>query len=303
MKEFIKRHPWQLEIVPFLMLIVAFVVPAIYWQELRAQVRPWHGYSADQTLLLRYILRGITAIGLFACSLDSNDTWVRYEHSKRFNWWAMWAPPGLAFIGGWYMANQSFGVFWIALGIVSLVSQVLIERARRLSPREVVEKPRQAIEVRPGEAFYYREQRNTIPFALRGAAAMWIAAPLMWTTSDDGIALICMFSICSLFVILASRIVFSVSRERVTVRAALRHVSIPISRIRDVVIYDYDPLSGQRKGRVTTYDRMSIYAPTPGPCLRIETVDGKAYLLGVKDPEAFGNLIRSTMESAHPPQS
>ena len=305
MKEFIRRHPWQLEIVPFVVLTVAFVVPALYWQELRAQVQPWHGHSADQTWIVWYVLRGITAVGLFACSIDSNNIWVRYERSKRFNWWAMWPPPGLAFIG-WYMADQSFGVFWLALGVVSLLTQVLIERARQFTPKGGMAEPSQAVVVRPGEAFYYREELNKIPLALRGVIGMWVAAPLIWTTttsSDDGIAVICMFAICSLFVVFVSRIVFAVSRERVTARAGFRRVSIPISRVRELSVYDYDPLSGQRKGMVTTYDRMSIYAPRPGPCLRIETADGKAYLLGVREPEAFGNLIRAAMENAYPSQS
>jgi hypothetical protein len=303
LREFIKRHPWQLEIVPFVVLILAFVVPAIYWHEIRAQVRPWNGYSADQTWMLRYVLRGITAVGwLIIASVDSNDIWVRFEHTKRFNWWALWSSPTLALMG-WYMSDQSFGALWLALALLSFLPQILIEKSRRFIPQETVEESKPVPLIQPGEPFYYKEEKCRRPFLLRSVLGMLVIAPALWTVVEDGSGVVWMLGVSSLVTILTMRIFVSVSRERVTARAGWRRVSIPISHIRDVAIYDYDPLSGKRKGWVTTYDRMSIYAPGPGPCLRIETTDGKAYLLGVKDPEAFGNLIRAAMEGVRPSQS
>lgn len=302
MREFIKRHPWQLEIVPFAVLIIAFVVPAIYWQELRAHTRPWHGYSADQTWLLRYVLRGIAAVGMFAAGMRSNDYW---ERTKKFNWNGLWNAPYLAFIG-WFMANETFGVFWLALGIVSLLPQALLERSRRVTPKEptkeLVKEPSQVLAVQPGEPFYYREQRSIRPDVLQGIATLLFVVPALWTILEDFAFyawIICVGSL-SYVMILTLRIVFSVSRERVTARAGLRRVSIPISQIRDVVVYDYDPQFEPRTGMPTVYYGAPFCTPSPGPYLIIEKTDGEACMLGVKDPEAFGNLIRAAMKNAHP---
>jgi hypothetical protein len=296
LRDFVRRHPWQLEIVPFAIVVIAFALPLAYRQDMLARMHSWNGYSVEQTWLLRYAFRGMWVLVAWIGNLQSNDIWIRLEREKRFNWWTM---SGTAFmsLAGWFMSGWFFGPAWVAIIVLSLALEGLIERSRRFRPREIRGGRIPSVTVKPGEPFYYREERSLVmtPWYVRVPISLCLV-PGLWTIAGDAGFPFPLAVGMLIGGLVATRVIFSVSGERVTASIGLmRRVSIPMLCVRGCEVYDYNPLVGRHHGWITTHDGMQLYGARIGPCLRIETTDGKAYLLGVKDPEAICDLIKAAV--------
>ena len=295
MRELIRRHPWRLEIVPFAIVAAAFCLPLLYRQDMLARTPPWHGYGVEQTWLLRYLFRGLLVVSTLLSNVQCNDTWVRAERGKRFNWWTLYGTAFVA-ITGWFMSGWFFGSVWVSVLALSVVAEAFIERSRAFRLHEVARERDPEISLRPGEPFFYSEERKPLAAMLSQAAVVLSMLPAVWTIRPDW-TLITMMAICSVSTLVTTRIAFSVSSERITARAGWRGASIPISDVRACTVYEYNPFVGRHWGMVTTYDGMLLYAAKLGPCLRIEAIDGKTYLLGVKHPETVCKLIQAAVSA------
>jgi hypothetical protein len=67
MKQFIKEHPWRLEIMSTLSTLFALVVPLFYYKQCASLMHPRHGLSARQTWWVEYLVGACLLIAVWYC--------------------------------------------------------------------------------------------------------------------------------------------------------------------------------------------------------------------------------------------
>ena len=304
MKEFLKQHPWRLEIAPCLLAIAVALVLLTHWRQMLAHTLPLPGLTVGGTWLLRYVVRTCVAFLLWIGNWEVNHQWVISEREKRYLFWPLITIVVMGAFG-WFASGWMFGLFWLAITVPAVGLQAIVE-ARR--PFVLLQRPMpidsEAAELRPGDRFYYREGTSLARrLLLLNAGALVILLGFAQDWRDMMIYFIIIFSSFVITLLMRGfRREFVITREKITGRFGSRRLLIPMADVRSCTIADPHPLTESFRGHRgwgytwgNTRDGMQLYGDATGPMLRIDTVEGKTYLLGMKRTETAFRLIRSAL--------
>lgn len=290
MRKWIACHLWKLEVVPFVDMLLVIIVPLIFGTRLAIHLESEQVFSPYETWNRWYLWLSLTSVGIFAIGFVRNHEWIQIERSKRFNYWA---PLFSVIIGafGWAGFQRQFGIFWVSVSVFSCVLQVVIELNRQLCVQNQI--PEEKPEVKIGVPFYYREfGRSSYPpslFAQHFIIIFLIILPGYWVTGNF-IQIPLLISVISILgiALISFRPVFTITNNCITFRAGLLRLGFPITQIKECTIFDYHfPLNDLESIQC----KMMLWAPVNGRNLRIDTIDGKSYLLGLQKPETACALI------------
>jgi hypothetical protein len=293
MKQFIKEHPWRLESVPFVIVLIALFLPLVHRHELMVNAGPlrqlWHGFTPAQSWWLHWALRVCMVIGIWLLGIQSNALWVRLELSKRVNYWA---PPCAAImaVAGWFCCWWHFCSLWTVAIVVAPILQILIDLTRRPTPKRDAAGSTVMASISRSEPFYYREDCGLTCRSLLGTIGnVGIMLGLVSVTGQwMPLAVIVPAAIIMNF----SRLTFTITHDRITARVGgIQRIDIPMKDIISHGVHEHRPLEGRHHGWGNKIDGMITVTPRTGPCVRIETRDGKAYLLGMNHPEEVCRAI------------
>jgi hypothetical protein len=306
MKQFIKQHPWRLEIVPLVVFATAVILPLVHRHELMASAGSlpllWPAQNAVQNWWLHHALRLCLLMSPWLVIAQANHEWAQMERRKKINYRV---PPYTAFIAlaGWFCSQWNFGSLWIALMVISPILQYMIEVTRPFVPRPDEEPLKQAsLEgIKPGEQFYYSENRGFgsslwLIFVFGCCAALGVASFSEW---NGGLRMTPTL-IVVMIIATSTRVAFVVTNDYISagdgtrlpiLRKLGRSARIRLEDIASCEVYDYQPLEKWYLRSWRTYDGMVPIGPKDGPCLRIVTREGKRYLLGMNRSEDVCRVV------------
>ncbi len=296
MREALKQHPWRLEILPFLMVVTTAIVPMMHWQEMSGHATPLPGLTPDVSWMLRYVGRVLFGFLLCIVGWQINRQWSWSEREKRFNFWAVLTVVGLG-VFGWFVCSKMFGLFWLELTLLTVGVQSAIE-ARR--PFYVLQRTAdsETVEIEPGEKFYYREgARFSIPLEL--LLALLTAAVFAVAFLGSWMGVIPAFIGAAYGSIVGWKEIV-ISREKIAARFGPFRLMIPITQVRSCAVADPHPLTESFRGHRgwgRTYDGMEIFGDSTAPMLKIDTTEGKTFLVGMKKPGTACALINSALSN------
>lgn len=306
MKQWIREHPWRLEIVPAVMALLALCEPLILRTQLIAeQQRPldhpwdthpdWRAWSVPTALMVWFWLE----------QLQNNQDWVQAERDrKRFNNSAVLTGFLLGTCGLWGASHLLpasdalwLPVAWIILFLAAWPVQTCLEQTRRFIRKETESNADSCIapaSVEPRDRFYYRETQTRWGSLLGrlGCAAYWPMSMcwyggIYWTYGLLAGAAVLGFALVTV------RATFVVSRERVSARVGYRRVSIPIESIESCELVDvppryYNNFFGHPYRSFRELNGIPLYALSSkvGPSLRIVTRARKTVHDEPTDPKA-----------------
>lgn len=92
MKEFIKTHPWRLEIVPFLMFAFTAIIPWFYRADFIALMCHSRHFVPSKVWIVQHLQNVFTIMMILAMGSIFNHAWARGERSKKFNYFAVVFP-------------------------------------------------------------------------------------------------------------------------------------------------------------------------------------------------------------------
>lgn len=324
MKQFIKEHPWRLEIVPGFLILFAIVWPLVFRQLIITtklhEGETWFHYEAFRIFaMLLYAF-----FNVLMC-----NRWVRKERDRKYFFTVapIW-PMFMCFIG-WQLSRpldareiplyhlspdqvrnlHIYSCAWLWLIPIVAVAQLIMEWSRHFVPKPPLETLPRATDVRSGDAFYYRESINDwlsvglIIIAIIVSAVLFgaiLAAFFEWKTAWPVIAAATVIiALTSLAAFGNRRITYIISAERVYASAPGAELSRAMSEIVACsVVWNETPefkTNGDSSwpGRVQRMRPFNKY----GAYLKIETSDDRSYVLGMKRPETACKLIQTAIEA------
>lgn len=175
MKEFIRKHPWRLEILPLICVIFALVVPLIYHEQTIAFVRSKHGLTPEQTWWGWYIFSVFGVLGCFISNLSICHLSAQFHIDRKKDWYYCFFTAFVGFMSSLFLLHSYIVGWMLIVWLVLLFSSWAIQKyllrtlpsvpeptvpivdLKSLLPSES-EQPEDA--VKPGEPFYYRETIN-----------------------------------------------------------------------------------------------------------------------------------------------
>lgn len=96
MRQFIREHPWQLEIVPAVAMAAAVGSVLFYYLRLAGDLVVLEANSGhDGTVGTLLVLFATLVMFYWVLGLRANHQWVTTEHRKRFNWMALVFQSGM----------------------------------------------------------------------------------------------------------------------------------------------------------------------------------------------------------------
>ncbi|MEN6372445.1 MAG: hypothetical protein ABFD64_10585 [Armatimonadota bacterium] len=333
MKQWIREHPWRLEIVPAISVAFAAVVPLIYRSQIALRVKPKHGLSPSVTWWGNYIVgiifMLICLLGHIYCThltakigVDSND--------KKF--------PLAAIISCAGLTVTLYLVFPLLLGWVFICGVVLILSAWLIQPRlvrnlpesplrdvpqpDLSDLPKPKLDSRmetpaPGEPFYYKNNvRIKIPrrFSLHANLA-WIiliaviVSAFLWDCKGVWDVIIVVILLAFLFIPRSAGPYFKVTPEKISVRT-LDEVKINIQMadiVRCEVVDAYiSPdehfmmsFDAERPENSTVIDQRLLNI---GRRLEIETNGGIIHKFRLNNPYETCKLINTAIAARQKPE-
>ncbi|MEN6372446.1 MAG: hypothetical protein ABFD64_10590 [Armatimonadota bacterium] len=319
MRQWIREHPWRLEIVPFAFLVSAVVGPLIN----PAQVP---GYASEPALgwfsnpaswLVNYIIRDLVVLSWWMLMMIINHNWIRLENGKTYNTSAPALTLAVAIIGspaifiltgspkGYPYYNFHWQGIWILVVIATGAVEALIERFRPAG-HVMSELPRTTAPIShivPGEPFYYRDAVRkwwqSLGIGLIGAVALsgffWLMGLSIVFPAIASVIMITFFAT-------SFQSVLVVTNERVTVKVGYRKLNLPVDKIRNCTLYQYtaEDACGKIGDPIiipaNTPVKQNYVAPlTSGNCVKVETEEGNTYIISARDPEAACKLINTAI--------
>ena len=291
MRQFIKEHPWRLEIVPFILTVLAIIVPLIYRSERLAWFDSWANHKIIGTWLFTFAINVWIALVYMKRIINYNHDWVSAERYKRFN-------PNTIVLTGFMAATiWVFGFVILAdllytwpLIPLAVIAESLLEYSRKYIPHEHAvdcEASGHMHNVQPGEKFYYRE------FNGLSLQKVLVLIPLImliyWLLFRESFAFV-LAIIIGLAAYATSIKTFVISNDTITVGFWKMRVRIKIDDVLSCNISQSGLASPQKR-------RQANLAGDPynRPVLRIEMKNGDEYLLGPKDPETACKLINTAL--------
>lgn len=333
MRQFIKEHPWRLEIVPGLIILFAIIWLLIFRSEMNATQAYLGKVRVFQQVFQVVLLLFWAAYGAYW-----SHKWVKGERQKKYFIAAPLTPMVMClnqwYFFGWHLNafeisyhhvtpavvyhSHLYGFVWLVLIPVTGIAQAIVEWTRPYRPQPQTESVPGASDVRPGDPFYYREVLINWPVALIAAVSCLLIGLNVVMLSIDSRGDRNVWPILTVTAIAASAtwlslkrlcIVFVISKERVLCRNSASRFnalwaegpefSIRMSDIEACSVFWIDSTEIRHpffRPDDANYMRPLLRAGIVGACLRLETSDGKAYLLGMKNPETACKLIQTAIE-------
>jgi len=298
MKEFWKQHPWRLEIVPGLLVIATALVPLMHWHQMAANTPALPGFTTDGAWLIRYVARVLFAFVLWIGGWQSNSLWVLSEREKRYDFWAIWTVVVMG-VFGWFASGRMFGSFWLVITLLAVGVQSVIEALR---PFALLQRPADAepMEFKPGDRFYYREGTplgRSLLLANVCILVLWLGFVRDWESLIIAFIVIFPSTVITLTPGMNRREIV-ISREKIAGRFGLYRLMIPMTHVLSCAVADPHPFTESFRGHRgwgRTWDGMEYYGDISSPMLRIDTTEGKTYLVGMKKPGTACALIQSVL--------
>ena len=311
MKQFIREHPWRLEIMPTLIIMFALISPLMCYRDAVAHTDAKYGLSPEHAWLLRYILFSMLMIMFWFVGPYYNHQWLQVEvDGKRFNkrvpvWGVVLATNGLMTL------PECNGATWVVLSWLLIIPstwfiQSWVERTRPFVPRQAASEEdtfNQITNLQRGERFYYREVKGSkwsiaiLPFSV---TYMMIAAWYLTGVRGIGIAVGVLIALLGVLRILSLGDmdgIVVISDKHIIIRKPLwRKIFIPMANIQDCVIRTielHNPLD-------QNLFKIILGKDNPPPVeyrqiISITTTTGDRYFLNVKNPEAIHKLINTAL--------
>lgn len=306
MRQFIKTHPWRLEIVPAIAFIIAVGANIFYHTQIIGHsqvlaVRAGMREQADYQLITGLAL----IVFLWVLEGTWNHKWVMMEARKRFNWWplinqsVMLIFAWVLIIVSWMLAILSNPAMlhtyrkgliseMLYLGgcflIFGLGFTALMESTRRFVPKELfVEPPPPTGIEAQGNSFRYVEK--TIDW---GLIASTVAMMLFIVTS----MLFKREHILLMISLLAFGVLLFHLKQRIIVTPESVYCSFGMSK-RQVAISEIEcarPVHCQLLERLGQ-KRVRAFGNTTGRCLELTMKNGKVHVFGMLRPAYACKLL------------
>jgi hypothetical protein len=330
MRQFIKEHPWRLEIVPGFIVVFAIVWPQIFRSEIIA-TQPWKAadWLHHQIFYITFML-GYAFLHCWMCHMHA-----RCERGKKYFFYAPLWTMFLCWFGSmwfdWHLWPSEihydhispsivhhsvvYTLVWLILIPVAGVAQAVIEWIRPFRAITIEESVPGASDIRPGDPFYYREVIIDWIGVIFGPLVcislgyiLWLQykTPSIWSL----IMTVVLASVVTWLFVKKLRVTYVISKERILCHYPLggldgwwhagRHFSIKIADVKGCSIFCLDSsklLHPYFQRSSPDYMRPLMTKSKFGTCLKVETNDGKAYLLGLKNPETACKLINTALEA------
>lgn len=302
MKEWIRRHPWRLEVVPIALFAYAIITPLLVpLDTLRTSVfyGPWHWHKLpkEEAWLTWYLLTTLMSLNLLIWQTSTNHAYLFGRESR--NWvlrsfahFLFWT----CFIMGGLMGPYLFG--YIIMVVIGATIQLHLLKNQPMAIKqdnepEEIAPVAQAVE--PGETFYYRElfvpgmweYSSIVLGATMLAIWLWHFAGILWIAVAVGPL---MFIIRLTFGLYST---FSVSNEQVVVKRGKRRTVIPIGKIKCCSIQQFDLRQGSEEIEVDSVHH--LLRGYSNRYLVLETLDGKTKLFRINKPVTACKLIQTAL--------
>lgn len=298
MREFVRVHPWRLEIVPALAFIVSIGAALFYAFRLR---ETWNCISMPDELrsLPATLLPWLVAILLsfWAIELHHNHRWVETERRKRYNWVTLLfqvvivvkATLGLALVSlVSYVVDHRPWIRqpwpWLAaILVLGIVFEAVMEKTRTFAPtRESPEPGLSGDTASAGEMPYVDMEIDWWPVA--SAVPIVIATALLAALTHMYYLLVLGLIGGGLMALFGYRRV-AISRDGVLLSCWLIRKRF---RIGDII--------GCRAVRPEAWERVGpkrarALFMTTGRCLELTTRDGKTHVFGMVRPSYACSLL------------
>ena len=300
------RHPWWLHLPTLLALAVCIAVPPL--------TRPWpprpRGYTWEDWAMPVALL-----IVLLAWEVAASELWIRAENGrKRFNRYLLW-PAGL---GGW-MAGIQIGIYWARLqGITPqstiyaaggaafcLAGTAILECLRRPLP-QVPAAPAPADignELRQGDRWtYFTVERSR--WISRTIFVLLSLAPLCLICTMDGrfrhlewtdLVIFLPWLLILLLDSLVGSLRIQVNPTQLVLRSGLGFplLRVRVAEISSIGVESVHPFADFRGWGIQSRHGMRAYLFGGSRGVRIETRQGKKYLIGCREPERLASVLRA----------
>ncbi|MEN6520372.1 MAG: hypothetical protein ABFD46_04375 [Armatimonadota bacterium] len=316
MRQWIREHPWRLEIVPFAMVAYAAAIPLLYRREMLPHIDARPGFSVEATWLLEFSLKVATLLIGWLIILLVNHLWVKSETEKRYNYrtpllillvnWSVW--PALRWIVdalGDQRAEWIYNVWFSSLPIALFLACLLEYTRKAVIVEDTSTKPVSYIEdIKPGEPFYYRETQYYQWVVIIGIICLVFISVFTRLTLDQWWPLF-FIALPILLWITYSQSIFTATNERITVRLGIHRVVVSVSDIKSCGIQKYHALAdfGGYGKEIRRYSKLEAYIMKSGYGLYLETNAGKKYLFGMKNPETACKLINTAIAARQQSES
>lgn len=301
MRQFIKEHPWRLEIVPFIVIVLAGLVPILYGIQIVKHMSALNNFARTETYLIRYIFRVFLLLSLWPILIQQNHEWVLAETKKRFDYVAV-AWTMLIALCGWYVSQWFLAPFWLVTIAAATILQIVIEAQRPYIPRTIQKQSDTDINLQPGILFYYREDRSQLWLGVLIYNPIIWWRWCIWSTAgktDDLTVAIIVSVIVLLFLPFIPRLTCVVSNELIAVRFGwLWQQTVRLDEVKtcSVVNYTPDDYPISRKSRVWKFIGQIAFAPK-ADILRVETLYAETYHFAFKNAKEACSIINAALEA------
>lgn len=308
MKKFISTHPWRLEIVPALALILSISMAVIYHLRyadyFESFLKNARTHNTPGTIL--NAICGFVAV-LWLSEIGINHRWIRGEQRKRVNWLGLilqfsilvqaWGASLIVFILH-RAAIQTARIIvpWRAsagLLILVLCIAVLLETSRKYVPRQnEIEPPPPANILKCDSGFCYKEV--TIDWIMViGSLSLIITACI--SARLEHIPYMCVTGIlgggfCAWL---------GVRRVTITPQIIVAYSGPFKKRLNLAEITECSETFRESGSKSPPDVRKSLHSGI-GPCLKVTTIDGSGHLFGMLRPHFACSLIESIIQGKTP---
>ena len=299
MREWIREHPWRLEIVPMALIVYTSLMPVLFRGAMHRTGEGWHGFTGYEVRLLECLASLLGMMALWLVGLSTNHSLAHVEAARR-SWRSTMTVALMGFpVAGLLPAIGSVpaGLIWMGVLLAGLALQSVMERALPFVPHAAFsENTDLAPPIRAGEPPYYAEQRMPwIVFAVApvmgsalfifswlGFGKWWVGVPIaflpllpLWTAKER----------------------YAITKERVFVQVGGTRASIPIADIIECGVAECDCIAEDEKPSSEGPAAKCLVSDLTrkGPYVTVKTNNGKSYVLGFARPTFACALINEAI--------
>jgi hypothetical protein len=301
MKQFIKEHPWRLEIVPFIIMISAIILPLLLRQayirsflESSNEFKQFSYVDAAQRWLVVYLSQLDVVLGLWVIGILGNHIWIGLERRKSFNFFA----PFWSILMAYMIISIDYprlSPAWLIIASLVIASQTSLEFTRWFVPKKKPQELLQNIKAAHfDESFSYKETFTIWWWAI---PMVYIAMNfILWGWLYNSITLYCLAG-GVIITILFTRVTFTVNSEKITARFTFRRISINMSEIRRCRLDDFNPKNTSFGGMKYYGAKFFVPYGKSGTCLEVIASNSDAYVFGMDNPEIAHKLIDTAISA------
>ena len=309
MKQWIKEHPWRLEIAPFLMVVLAVVLPILYRQEMLPHIKPEHGLTLIQVWFCNHVMRLSLLAMFWLFQSYTNHLWVATEQKKCFNYNTVYYNAVMLLFGfsNWEVLKP--GIIWSLSAIVLVMLSVLLEYTRPFVAKDQTLKPSHTVkEIHRGDHFYYREHNICFLTVVIGVPATMLVCSIVLLFIGKWWLVAALTVPYMLIILRPIHTSYVVTLDRIIMRYGFRKKTILMQEIQNCRIEEH-PAGVDSNGEEITFESLRknwfLFLPsTPSaPSLYIETHDGRFHRFPMRSPETACALINTALSAHNHPEA